>query len=535
VAISCCVLASLAELVALRLSGTSGAVALAPQALALAPIGAWHDDRWILVFASSWPAAGLEIGAALCIRAVLMALMVRALWPERPPRWGAALRRAAVGEAILVLAMSPWATLSFLGGIVSLSWLVFAGIAGAAATAMLLCHVGIAPRFAQRLPSLRAIAWSAVAFVLSGVEAAVVVAAPGWWQLVPVLAAGVTNAWCWRQLIVALARPRAPRPRRLEGVLAPLVLILGVPALLLAGAAGFGTHVETAIPHRVVRSARPRRGQRVVLVVNGFMSDWNGGRPTVSVPGHFSAQYSYRGQSRRGRPLAYSSAATTAPLAVLARRLARQVRRLARLSGRRVDLLAVSEGTLVVWRYLTSTARLPVRMAVLTSPLVRPDRDAYPPPGRTGAGMLGEAEARGLLALLDAEAPKAHLSANMAMVRSLMNDPALYRRTGLCPLGSVAVRELVPLAAAAVSWPGSASGVPTAIIPAVHAGVLRHPGELGVVRSLLSGAPMPSDGAWGPTFRALSDIFDAWEAPTLPLAQMPATAGAGLLGGARCR
>lgn len=522
-----CALGALGEALGASLAHAPALRALAAETTALPTVAAFHDDRLILVFADRWWAGALFVSVALLVRSAELAVFIRLASADPSPAWRPILGRALGTEALLLACFSPWATLSFLDGVVSLSWLVIAGLAGALVTAVLVMpHGGIAPWWWARLAPARAMGWTLASFLLVSFAAWATGVGPPAAGVALAGCAGLANATCWRGLVRACHGGQLRRPRLGARVGGPVVLALSVPLLLLAGIGGFGPYVETAIPHRVVDPPPLPPGRRVLLFVDGFMSDWGGRRPPAAVPGYASAEFSYRGQAPDGRPLPYASGATTAALPVLGRRLARQVDRLARRSGHRVEIVAVSEGTLVVWRYLATHPSAPVGTVALASPLLQPDRVAFPPPGVQGPGMLAGLETRALVALMDAEVEKAHLSASMGLARSLMADALLYRGRWLCPLHRVRTVAFVPLAAALADPPGPSLRVPAAVVAAVHGGVLSHPGVKAAIGRLLHGRPLGIGDGWRFAFGALRGLASAWEVPTLALAAMPSHGGA---------
>jgi hypothetical protein len=511
-------------------------VPLAAQVSAPLPIAAFHDVRFILVFASSWWFLALALAGALAARATLLAGLAAAAWPcSTRPGWRALLVRNAVGEALLLAAMSPWAVLAFAAGLSSVAYPLLAGIAGAALTgAVALPHAGITRRWWHRLASPREIAWVAASFAASAIAGLAVGASPPGLSIVAATGGGVANAWCLEHLVRASAAP-ARQARRPRTVAVPVVLALTLIVLPIGAASGLD-EVGASFPMRPAPpQAAPRRGQQVVMIVDGFDSRWDGGAPLRSFPGFYTTEFSYAGQARDGRPLDYDSADTFQSLTVLAARFASQVRRLARLSGQDVDVVAISEGTLVVRAFLGAHRRPPLGVVVLASPLLRPDRVWYPPAGASGPGLAAAAEARLLLAVPHAENPIDHFGLELPLARSLLDDAPLYRQRSLCPVPGVAMVALVPFTAAFVDPPGPVSGVPSEVVPATHATIVTS----GVARRTIldvleeGGATLASsaidDGvdALGLAFQAVRYAASAFEVPSLPLDAVAAWRTAG--------
>lgn len=218
-----------------------------------------------------------------------------------------------------------------------------------------------------------------------------------------------------------------------------------------------------------------------------------------------------------GSPLPYSSVDTTRSLRTLSDLLAAQIGRLARASGRTVDVVAVSEGTFVVREYLATHRAPPVHVVVLASPLPRPDRVFAPSPGRAGYGFAASWELHELLEVSRAEAPTLDISVRMPMVRSLLAQAPLFRQRTLCPVPGVRVVALLPLSTAVSDPPGPVAGIPAAVIPALHATLI----ETSVVRrgvaGVLQGRQLAHYFGWGLAFQLLRYAASAAEVPSLSL------------------
>lgn len=510
------------EAVGLKAAGMVAALPLAPQATALPALAAFADARWILVYGTSWPALAGEALAAVAVQAAVLAAVVRAAWPgPARPGFGRLVARCAVATALAMVAMSPWATLSFIGGVVSLSFPVVGAIVGAFVTGVLvLPHAGMAPRWWAAWPPWRAVAWTATSFVLLMAAATAIAASPGWLMVVPAAAGGAANGWCLRR-VVAAAAGAAPGHLRWRSALVPAGMAGATVATLAVLVAALGSLLMIAVPHWRHTQPPPRRGQQVVVLVKGFESDWNGSRPSLAFPGSYVTEFSYRGQGAHGRPLAYKSTFTDQPLGRLASKMARQFARLRRVSGRRLDVLAVSEGTLVVRQYLVEHPHAPLRDVVLDSPLPRPDDVYYPGAGRTGFGIAGGAEARLLTRLVDAENGKAALDPSIPMLRSLVRHGPLFRQRSLCPVAGIRIEALLPLSAAMANPPGPLSGVPTEVLPGVHANLLSLASARRVVAGFFAGRAIGPSGPWAAAYQVLRGAAAAWEAPPLPLGASP--------------
>jgi len=123
-----------------------------------------------------------------------------------------------------------------------------------------------------------------------------------------------------------------------------------------------------------------------VLEIAGFGS-WCCGQNRALAKVHPDAvvqQFSYRGTNRYGQPLPYGPKAGNIPLPLLGDRIAAQVQRLHKLTGKPVDIVAESEGTLGVDAMLARHPGAPVGSVALLSPIVAPGQSGYREGGGTG-------------------------------------------------------------------------------------------------------------------------------------------------------
>lgn len=525
---------AVAEAVGLRSVGMVANLPLAAQASAVPSLGAFHDVRWILVYATSWGVLAGELAAALVFRTVFNAVMVRVLWPDAPtvPAWGRLLGRNAVAAVLLLVAMSPWGVLSFVTGVSSLSFPLLGGLFGSLVVGVLAtAHAGITPRWWARWPSWRAMGWTAADFASVTAAAIGIDYSPGWVVLLAVAAGALLDAWCWGGLVRAgaaaaarAARATAPSPGpRARRVLVPLslaVVVAGIPVGAASGVPPMGQGYPPA--HRQAQDPPPD-GRRALMLADGFQSNWQGNRPADRFPGFYTTQFSYAGLSASGRPLPYPSAATTQSLPRLAAKFARQVTRLHRLTHKTVDVVAISEGTYVVRQYLATHRRPPLHVVVLASPLPRPDRAYYPPVGSNeGYGIAAGWETHLLLEVSLAEAPHEDIRTGMPMIRSLIRQAPEFRQRSLCPVPGVRVVALLPLTAAVDTPPGPVAGIPTGVMPSVHGTLVSSGGVRKELLGVLEGQPLSRYFGWGLAFQVARYAASAWEVPSLPLTAVPA-------------
>ncbi len=410
---------------------------LAPQLTALPPLAVFHDLRWLYGYDPSWTGFGLLLAGMLTVRPALNAALIRLAWPAgiTPPRPGEALRAAVTFTAATSLLLSPVVSLAFGVAILPFSWPFLATLPVMLLITLPLSHGGILGSWWRTLPPARAAGWLLADFALLSVAAAVIGRMP-WLAAVPVAGlAGLGNARGWYGLTSAVARqmpfteslvPAVPH-RDTPIPLAPAAAVLAVAAVVgmtrlafvvgtpsrvappaaavfsvghpaghsaghsaghLAGAGHrkAGSGAATHDPGTPARETRSRADP--VLEIRGFgatccRSVWS---MRSIAPGALVQQFSYRGISATGRPLPQGAAASGLPLPELGDRIAAQVAQLHRETGRPVDIIAESEGTLGVDAMLAQHPGLPLGAVVMMSPIVAPDPvgQARVRRGRTG-------------------------------------------------------------------------------------------------------------------------------------------------------
>lgn len=297
-----------------------------------------------------------------------------------------------------------------------------------------LSHGGILGSWWRALPPPRAMYWLLAGFVTLSVVAAAIGRLPVAATIGVCGLADVANARPWSGVTRAVVRREASR-RRLVGVvarhpapllplsvpLAPVAMVLAIAMVVgltrlafvignpplhtsLAAAAAVDSalgNTAAAAPGAANDSASsvaPGRAARdPVLEIRGFGSACCASprslRPVA--PGALVQQFSCRGMTASGRPFPQGSSASDLPLTELGRRIAAQVLRLHQETGRPVDIIAESEGTLGADAMLATRPGLPLGSVVMMSPIVAPGRVTHP--GGNGRGLMPAGELRALV------------------------------------------------------------------------------------------------------------------------------------------
>jgi hypothetical protein len=253
-----------------------------------------------------------------------------------------------------------------------------------------------------------------------------------------------------------------------------------------------------------------------VLVASGFWSSWNGkSAPPLSGP-YDQQRFSYRGLDGTGRPLPYRSQDTEQPLSQLERLMADQVQALHAQTGKPVGIVAESEGSLVAKAYLTATPTAPVNALIMVSPLVQPARVYYPPSGADGWGVVGGLGLQGLSDTVGAMTT-VNLTPGQPLLRSIVEDAPALRSVLSCPLGGVRQFAVLPLADAVASGSTDTLGIPTAVVPAFHGGLLGDPNADAVIERVLGGQTPSGSNLLSVAEQLIGPASSAWQVPALPL------------------
>lgn len=497
----------------LALERFASALPLAPQVVAPAPFGAYHDLRWVFTFASSWWSLAWQLAALLVFRTALTTVLSTLAWPADVPRptLPVLARRSAVATLLAVVVFSPWVTLAFASSTVSYSWFMLASIVAAVATAVVLPSALVAGRWWRRLVPWRGMLLSLVAWVALMLEALAVSYAPGWVAVPAAAAGGALNALLWQRQVAALVHAPAPRHRL---PLAPAGVLAVLAVFLLGGGYLIGqSRPSSPQSHQHTGGGEPVGSS--LLYVPGYGSHYDG--RAFQLLGRSVWHFSYAGLTTDNRPAPYDAAVTHESLAVSAATLATQVELLTASTHQPVVLLADSEGSLVVRRYLQTHAHPAVRMFVEASPLLRPGRVFFPAAGRNGYGFVGGWEARGLLGLIRWENPGFGKTADQPFVRSVVENAGRLRGVTMCPVPGVAVYAFVPFEGALTVYDQPVAHVPWTAVPGWHATLLDNPTVQHDVEALIRTGHQPTHDKSTAAFPVISAAASAWQVPALPL------------------
>jgi hypothetical protein len=239
------------------------------------------------------------------------------------------------------------------------------------------------------------------------------------------------------------------------------------------------------------------------------------------LPGPFQERrFSYRGLGPDGQPLPYGAGDTYQALPTLDRLVAQQVEVFARQTHQAVSIVAESEGALVAKAYIMATSNAPVRQLILLSPLVEPARVFYPAAGREGWGVGAGYGLRLVTAALRVISP-VRISPSTPLVRSIVDEAPGLRGLLPCPVAGVRQLALFPLADAVAAPHTTSIGIPTAVVPAFHGGLLGNGAVRKAVALQLDGGRGRGGALWLLTEEVLRAAGGAWQVPILPLSLNP--------------
>ena len=218
--------------------------------------------------------------------------------------------------------------------------------------------------------------------------------------------------------------------------------------------------------------------------------------------------FSYRGLNPLGDPLPYGATASDLPLPVLGDRIAAQVWRLHARTGRRVDVVAESEGTLGVDAMLAQHPRVPVAAVVLLSPIVAPGQVSYPV--SPGSALVPGSELQAVVWFVGGLSPFG-TSGAQTLIGSVNRVGARFAAQAARDHRLRAL-ELVPLADA-VTLPACRLPSNVLVVPAFHGDLLGDPLALRIVRSFLVRHRIAESARLRTAAEIVASAASAWQIP----------------------
>jgi hypothetical protein len=267
------------------------------------------------------------------------------------------------------------------------------------------------------------------------------------------------------------------------------------------------TGTSTTAP---ARAAATDAGHHPVLEVAGFGS-WCCGQDrdlAKALRGTIVQQFSYRGTNRHGQPLPYGSKASDMPLPELGDRIDAQVWHLHELTGKPVDIVAESEGTLGLDAMLARHPDAPVGSVVLLSPIVAPGQYGYR--GGAGSSLVTRDELHAVIWFVGGLSPFG-TSGAQTLINSVNSDGARFAAAA-ARHAPVRLLEVIPLADA-VTLPTCPLPGNVVVIPAFHGELLGDPAALSTVRRFLTHRSVAGVPSMRTTAEIMAAAAAAWRMP----------------------
>jgi hypothetical protein len=399
-----------------------------------------------------------------------------------------------------------------------------------------LSHGGVTGSWWRMLPPPVAVGWLLADVAVLSVAAAAIDGLPAAAALAVTALAGLVNARAWYGLTGAVAARARRQPDPARRWLAGPARIPVVPAWTLAALVAVTLVIRLAfwanapVPQAARVAAGPavagvtavsqpapraRWRQPPVLAVPGFGSHCCAGPQCCgygwplarAMPGALVQSFSYRGLDRAGNPLPYGVTAGDLPLPVLGDRIAAQVWRLYDRTGRRVDVVAESEGSLGVYAMLAQHPDVPVAAVVLLSPIVAPGQLGYPV---GGPSLIPGSELQAVEWFVGGLSPFGTAGAQR-LIGSVSRVGARF--------AAAAVRrprlpwlDLVPLADA-VTLPACHLPANVLVVPALHGELLGDPVAVHMVSEFLTHHPVGGTSSLRTTAELVAAAASAWRLP----------------------
>jgi len=251
-----------------------------------------------------------------------------------------------------------------------------------------------------------------------------------------------------------------------------------------------------------------------VLLIEGFGSSCC--RKAVPLqhaePGAVVQQFSYLGVDAKGSPIPHGRAASDLPLPLLGDRIAAQVARLHEETGKPVDLVAESEGTLGIDAMLARHPDAPVGAVVLASPIVAPGQASFPADDRDGRGVASGYALHAVAQFIGRLSPFGPSGA-VTLIDSVNSVGARYVAIAARhrPVRWLAV---IPLADA-VTLPVCELPANVVVVAAFHGGLLGIPRVQDMVHSFLTGQRVHGHAKLKDAAEILAAAGSGWRMPDI--------------------
>jgi hypothetical protein len=519
---------------------------LAPQVTALSPLAVFHDLRWLFGYSRSWTGFALAYAGLVLARAAVSTALIRLAWPRRHPRpgWAATFGGCTIFTVMASVLLAPIVTLLFGVSLLPFSWPYLAALLAMLLIAIPLSHGGVSGAWWRTLPPPRAVGWLLASFIVLSAAAAAIGSLPTAGAVAVAGLVGLVNARAWYGLAGALTRdgatshlpwvrawasvwrhlPHWPAPVSPLAAATALALIIGMTRLLFSlvgstplpgGPGGIPTRAALAATTAKPGGRVPAGLTDAVLVIPGFGSSCCYPSPSRALigPSALVRPFSYAGLDARGRPLPYGLDATNLSLPVLGDRIAQQVAQLHKETGRPVDIVAESEGTLGVYAMLAQHPGLPVRSVVLLSPIVDPGQDGPAETVSTSSDAVSGEALNELVRMAGSLSPFGESGAGQ-LIDSVRSDGAAFAAEAARNGQRIRWLAVVPLADA-VTLPVCDLPNNVVVVPAMHGSLLGDPAIDRMAHRFLSHEPVTGPPDLRDTAEVIAAAAAAWRMPSM--------------------
>jgi hypothetical protein len=519
---------------------------LAPQVTALPPLAVFHDLRWLFGYNRPWTGFALAYAGLVLARAAVSTALIRLAWPRRLPRpgWAATFGGCMIFTVLASILLAPIVTLLFGVSLLPFSWPYLAALPAMLLIAIPLSHGGVSGAWWRALPPPRAVGWLLASFIVLSAAAAAIGSLPTAGAVAVAGLVGLVNARAWYGLAGALTRdgatshlpwvrawasiwrhlPRWPAPVSPLAAATALALIIGMTRLLFSlvgttplpgGLGGLPTRAALAATAAAPGTRAPAGLTDAVLVIPGFGSSccYPSASRALIGPSALVRPFSYAGLDAQGRPLPYGLDATNLSLPVLGDRIAQQVSQLHKETGRPVDIVAESEGTLGVYAMLARHPGLPVRSVVLLSPIVDPGQDGQAETVSTSDDPVSGEALNALVRMAGSLSPFGESGAGQ-LIDSVRADGAAFAAEAARNGQRIRWLAVIPLADA-VTLPVCDLPDNVVVVPAMHGSLLGDPAIDRMAHRFLSHEQVTGPPDMRDTAEVIAAAAAAWRMPSI--------------------
>ena len=141
--------------------------------------------------------------------------------------------------------------------------------------------------------------------------------------------------------------------------------------------------------------------------------------------------------------------------------------------------------------------------------------------GDTGWGTAAGSVLDGLARALSTVGP-VNVSADTALFRSFVDEGPALQGLLRCPVPGRREFAVIPVDSGVAAPAPVTVGIPHAVVPAFHGGLLGDHTTAGLIDAVLAGRPASGSGLWAGVAHVVGSLANAWQAPGLARSLEPA-------------